>query len=563
MLSRVSLYSLICCFFCNIVYVPASETVIMKALKSEMKRTMEGLKSQTNPPYFLSYAVTETKTVRMTASFGKLKSEESINSRVLDIDIRVGDYILDNTHTLRGSRFEFGSGGRGVELPFSENEQAISSIIWAATDKLYKKAVERYGKVLTNKAVKVKEEDSSADFSVQKPEVFIEEAATFSLDTNAWREKVKSLSALFLADPKIYTGDVYFQADIITKYFVNSEGTQLQQSEPNVRMFASASTKSDDGMTLPLFSSYFAFAPEGLPQSETVQKDILSMISTLGKLREAPLAETYSGPAILSGPAAGVFFHEIFGHRVEGHRQKDPNSSQTFKSFLQKKILPDFIDVVFDPGMKSLQGHDIVGYYKYDDEGVKAQKVIAVKNGLFQNFLMSRSPIENFAVSNGHGRRQAGLRPVSRQSNLLVNASETVSFDSLKTLLRQECKKQNKDYGLYFVEISGGFTFTARTIPNAFNVQPLVVYKIYQDGRPDELVRGVDLIGTPLTTFNNIIAASNAIGIFNGVCGAESGGVPVSASSPDLFVKTIEVQKKQKSQAKPPLLDSPLTNPKP
>ena len=563
MLSRVSLYSLICCFFCNIVYVPASETVIMKALKSEMKRTMEGLKSQTNPPYFLSYAVTETKTVRMTASFGKLKSEESINSRVLDIDIRVGDYILDNTHTLRGSRFEFGSGGRGVELPFSENEQAISSIIWAATDKLYKKAVERYGKVLTNKAVKVKEEDSSADFSVQKPEVFIEEAATFSLDTNAWREKVKSLSALFLADPKIYTGDVYFQADIITKYFVNSEGTQLQQSEPNVRMFASASTKSDDGMTLPLFSSYFAFAPEGLPQSETVQKDILSMISTLGKLREAPLAETYSGPAILSGPAAGVFFHEIFGHRVEGHRQKDPNSSQTFKSFLQKKILPDFIDVVFDPGMKSLQGHDIVGYYKYDDEGVKAQKVIAVKNGLFQNFLMSRSPIENFAVSNGHGRRQAGLRPVSRQSNLLVNASETVSFDSLKTLLRQECKKQNKDYGLYFVEISGGFTFTARTIPNAFNVQPLVVYKIYQDGRPDELVRGVDLIGTPLTTFNNIIAASNAIGIFNGVCGAESGGVPVSASSPDLFVKTIEVQKKQTSQAKPPLLDSPLTNPKP
>lgn len=563
MLSRVSLYSLICCFLCSNVYVPASETVIMKALKSEMKRTMEGLKSQTNPPYFLSYAVTETKTVRMTASFGKLKSEESINSRVLDIDIRVGDYILDNTHTLRGSRFEFGSGGRGVELPFSENEQAISSIIWAATDKLYKKAVERYGKVLTNKAVKVKEEDSSADFSVQKPEVFIEEAATFSLDTNAWREKVKSLSALFLADPKIYTGDVYFQADIITKYFVNSEGTQLQQSEPNVRMFASASTKSDDGMTLPLFSSYFAFAPEGLPQSETVQKDILSMISTLGKLREAPLAETYSGPAILSGPAAGVFFHEIFGHRVEGHRQKDPNSSQTFKSFLQKKILPDFIDVVFDPGMKSLQGHDIVGYYKYDDEGVKAQKVIAVKNGLFQNFLMSRSPIENFAVSNGHGRRQAGLRPVSRQSNLLVNASETVSFDSLKTLLRQECKKQNKDYGLYFVEISGGFTFTARTIPNAFNVQPLVVYKIYQDGRPDELVRGVDLIGTPLTTFNNIIAASNAIGIFNGVCGAESGGVPVSASSPDLFVKTIEVQKKQKSQAKPPLLDSPLTNPKP
>jgi len=171
---------------------------------------------------------------------------------------------------------------------------------------------------------------------------------------------------------------------------------------------------------------------------------------------------------------------------------------------------------------------------------------------------MSRSPIENFITSNGHGRKQAGYKSVSRQSNLLVQAKKQVPFDSLKTLLREECKKQNKEYGLYFVEISGGFTFTNRTIPNAFNVQPLVVYKIYADGREDELVRGVDLIGTPLTTFNNIVVAANDLGIFNGVCGAESGGVPVSASSPSLFVSTIEVQKKQKSQAKPPLLPSPL-----
>ncbi|MBI3258859.1 MAG: hypothetical protein HYZ54_05225, partial [Ignavibacteriae bacterium] len=155
-------------------------------------------------------------------------------------------------------------------------------------------------------------------------------------------------------------------------------------------------------------------------------------------------------------------------------------------------------------------------------------------------------------------RKQAGYKSVSRQSNLLVQAKKQIPFDSLKSMLRAECKKQGKEYGLYFVEISGGFTFTNRTIPNAFNVQPLVVYKIYADDRPDELVRGVDLIGTPLTTFNNIIAAADDLGIFNGVCGAESGGVPVSASSPSLLVSTIEVQKKQKSQAKPPLLPSPI-----
>jgi len=545
------------------VSIDAIEYPLLNAMKNEMKRTMDGLANQSTPPYFLSYAVTETKTIRMNAVFGNVKSSEQTLSRILDIDIRVGNHELDNTHTIRGSRFEFGGGGRGIELPMTNDEKALRSVMWNATDKLYKKAVERYGKVLTNRAVKVKEEDSSADFSRQQPIESIAPDQSFIIDSLQWLKKIKQLSALFAVDPEIYTGEVYFQADIITKYFVSSEGTVILQSEPNVRMFASASTKADDGMTLPLFSSYFAFQPENLPSEEIIAQDIRRMIQTLGQLRVAPLAETYSGPAILSGAASGVFFHEIFGHRVEGHRQKDPNSSQTFKSFLNKKILPDFIDVVFDPGLKTLNGQDIVGYYTYDDEGVKAEKVIAVEKGIFKNFLMSRSPIESFTVSNGHGRRQAGLRPVARQSNLLVLASQSVAFDSLRTLLRNECKAQNKEYGLYFVEISGGFTFTARTIPNAFNVQPLVVYKIYTDGRPDELVRGVDLIGTPLTTFNNIIAASHDIGIFNGVCGAESGGVPVSASSPSLYVKTIEVQKKQKSQAKPPLLESPLSKPKP
>jgi predicted Zn-dependent protease len=233
------------------------------------------------------------------------------------------------------------------------------------------------------------------------------------------------------------------------------------------------------------------------------------------------------------------------------------NSSQTFKAFLNKKVLPDFMSVVFDPHTRSLGGSDLVGAYKVDDEGVASQRVVAVENGIFKNFLMGRSPIENFPNSNGHGRRQAGYRCVSRQSNLIVQASSTVSVSRLHQMLREECKKSGKEYGLLFDDIEGGFTFTGRTIPNAFNVLPLVVYKVFADGRPDELVRGVDLIGTPLTTFNNITAAADDIGVFNGVCGAESGGVPVSASSPSLLVSTIEVQKKQKSQAKPPLLPDP------
>jgi predicted Zn-dependent protease len=335
----------------------------------------------------------------------------------------------------------------------------------------------------------------------------------------------------------------------------------MNWSETSARIFVNAYTKADDGMTLPLYRSYFAFTPEELPSKEQIAKDIEDMIKLLNDLRNAPMAETFTGPAILSGEAAGVFFHEIFGHRVEGHREKDPNSSQTFKKSIGRKILPDFIDVVFDPTKNVLNGTPLSGYYKYDDEGVTASKVVTVKDGVFSNFLMSRSPIEGFSHSNGHGRRQQGFQVVSRQSNLIVTSTQTVSNDDLRKNLRDEIIKQNKDYGLLFVEVSGGFTFTSRTIPNAFNVTPLVVYKVYADGRPDELVRGVDLIGTPLTTFSNIIATGDDMGIFNGICGAESGGVPVSACSPSLLVSTIEVQKKSKSQAKPPILDSPvLTN---
>jgi predicted Zn-dependent protease len=170
---------------------------------------------------------------------------------------------------------------------------------------------------------------------------------------------------------------------------------------------------------------------------------------------------------------------------------------------------------------------------------------------------MSRTPIEGFSHSNGHGRKSAGYSCVTRQSNLIVEGEKTNSIEEVKTELRKIAKEQGKEYGLYFDDVSGGFTFTERSIPNAFNVTPLVVYKVYVDGRPDELVRGVDLIGTPLTTFANIVAVGNDMDTFNGVCGAESGGVPVSASSPTILVSRIEVQKKLKSQAKPPILTAP------
>ena len=545
--------------FCLSLPAFAAESVIMQTTKEELNRSINELKKEDKPPYYLSYSIGDVSHTTLVASFGKIEVGIIDKKRILDIDLRVGDYKFDNTHIIRGASFSFGSGRTSVDLPIEDDVAPIKLAIWYATDRTYKKAIETYEKAQTNKAVKVAEEDSSADFSHEGPAKYFGDKVTMQVDTAYWSDRLRKLSAVFIQYPWIYDGQVSFNAELLHKIFVSNEGTELESWEPTVRVFISGRTKAEDGMNLPLYKSYFAYNPEDMPSETEMINDLNQMVTTLQALRTAPLMSTFSGPAILSGEASGVFFHEIFGHRVEGHRQKDPNSSQTFKGYTDKKILPDFIDVVFDPSAKILNNKPLAGYYIYDDQGVKGQKVVTVKDGIFKGFLMSRSPIEGFSNSNGHGRKQPGYSAVSRQSNLMVIAKKTKPVAELKNMLRDECKKQDKEFGLYFSVVQGGFTFTGRTVPNSFNVLPLLVYKIFVDGRPDEIVRGVDLIGTPLTTFSNVIAAGDDIGIFNGVCGAESGGVPVSASSPSLLVSLIEAQKKAKSQAKLPILESPDT----
>ncbi len=535
----------------------AEESLVLKAAEKELARAMTKLSEQPNPPYFLAYGITETEYYRVTASFGKIFSEKEDENRILDIDLRVGDYNFDNTHIIRGEAFSFSGGRVSTSLPVENNEEALRSAIWYATDKSYKAAIERYEKAQTNKAVKVEEEDKSDDLSHEKPVVALGNLDHLGINKDEWKARLRRLSAIFAENDWLYYGTVSLNVQMTRKYFVNSEGSKLQWSEPYVRVFISAKTKADDGMSLPLYRSYFAFSPEELPSEKTMESGLREIVANLKEMRKAPLMGTYSGPAILSGDAGGVFFHEIFGHRVEGHRLKDPKNAQTFKNSLNEEVLPDFLDVVCDPTKKEIDGKWLSGFYKYDDEGIPGQRVDIVKNGIFKNFLMSRCPIENFPHSNGHGRRQAGYKVASRQSNLMVLSHKTYSLADLKEKFREMLKKDGKEFGLYFKKVQGGFTFTGRSIPNSFNVNPILVYKVFADGRPDEMVRGVDLIGTPLTTFSNIVATGDDMEVFNGICGAESGGVPVSASCPHLLVSKIEVQKKMKSQAKPPILPAP------
>ena len=537
----------------------AEPSPVLSSLKAELDRSLQTLKSQPIPPYFLSYEVTDDQTVQMSASFGEITSSVASHNRQLDIDLRVGDRHLDNTHRIGGGFPEFNFFDRFgfIQVPLEDNPEALRSIIWHNTDKKYKAAVEQYTKIKTAVQVAVAPEDKSDDFAVEPAANYLQEPLHLSLDPKVWEEKIRKYTAPFAQYGNLYEAQASFSADIETRWYVNSDGSVIQVSQPMYRLMISAISKADDGMELPRYQSYSAFSVENLPDDSAVLKDVDGVIHDLQALRNAPIVDPYTGPAILSGRASGVFYHEIFGHRVEGHRQKSEEEGQTFKKKVGQAVLPANFSVYADPTLRRLGNSDLVGAYAFDNEGVKARRVVVVDHGILKNFLMSRSPIEGFPESNGHGRRQQGFPAVARQSNLIVEVSNPVSHDELKKMLIAEIKKQNKPFGLFFDDVEGGFTLTGRTIPNAFNVLPIMVYRVFPDGR-EELVRGVDLIGTPLTTFSKMVTGDDQVTTFNGVCGAESGWVPVSASSPAVLVSQIEVQKKQKSQERTPLLPPPF-----
>jgi predicted Zn-dependent protease len=314
-------------------------------------------------------------------------------------------------------------------------------------------------------------------------------------------------------------------------------------------------------MDLTTSETFEAFDAKDLPKDEVIRAAIDRVGKDLTGLLKAPVVDPFVGPAILSGRAAGVFFHEIFGHRVEGHRQKDETEGQTFTKSVNGPVLPEFLSVIFDPTKRKVGAVDLNGWYRFDDEGVPARPVTVVDKGILKTFLMSRSPIDGFPTSNGHGRRAAGAEVVSRQSNLFVESTKRVSDQELRQMLIEEVKRQNKPYGLFFDQVTGGYTTTARRGLQAFTVIPLVVYRVYPDGRPDELIRGVSIVGTPLASFASILATSEKRAVFNGICGAESGNVPVSAIAPALLVSNIEIQRKERSLDQPPYLPRPEKQP--
>lgn len=536
---------------------PPAHDIVLTTMKTELNRAKTELAKSDPAPYFISYTVYDQDQIIIAGAYGGIISDNDSRRRTADVTMRVGTPQLDNTHGRSRS-----SGMTSGTMPLNDDPSAEARVLWELTNRAYRRAAPAYLNVKTNTAVEAEEEDKSPDFSKDGPQVRVEvKLKDPAFDRSAWEAEVRRLSGAFRNYADVYYSTVMLQVSSSNSRMVTSEGTELATPSATARLVMEAQTRADDGMDLLRVETFQAPAASGLPSEQELMAKIEKMAADLKALRNAPVAEPYDGPAVLSGRAAAVFFHEVLGHRLEGHRQRDEDEGQTFTKKVGQQVLPSFLSVVDDPTMKEVDGVKLAGTYAYDNEGVPAQRVEVIQDGILKNFLMSRMPIKNFDQSNGHGRNQPGLMPTGRQGNLIVSSAQTVPESEMRQKLIEQVKKEGKPYGLYFDDIQGGFTLTTRSLPQAFQVLPVIVYKVYPDGRPDELVRGVDIVGTPLAALTRIVTTGDKQHVFNGVCGAESGYVPVSAVAPAMLFSEMEVQKRAHGHDRPPILPAPGLQP--
>lgn len=536
----------------------SDQDILLQTLKEECDKNFAELKKLDPPAYILTYRLEENHSYKISSLFNVINQSDEEHKRVVTIQVRVGSMTMDNFREIRSGYVYFGDQEYKIRVPVTEEITALKQILRRETSLAYQQAASQYQQVKSNSVLLVELEDSSPDFTESLLESYYEPPisnANFNMEL--WKGKLRSYSGKLFPFHDIITAQTSIQYKLTRKYYVSSEGNSIVQNHSSSYLSIYIDGKAEDGMDIPVYHSWFAFDPMEFPSDEVIEKKIIELKELFLNLRTAPILESFSGPALLSNDAAAVLFHELFGHRVEGSRLKSERDGQTFKKKVGEQILNPHINITFDPTLQFYKELPLSGSYIFDEEGIRGCRVEVIKQGVLNSFLMSRTPIDGFEYSNGHARAEAGMQPISRQSNMIVESDENYTDIQLREQLRQELIKQNIEFGIYLKNVTGGYTLTGREIPNAFKITPIEVYQIFADGRPDQLVRGVSLIGTPLAMLSQIKAVGDTPAVFSGICIAESGAVPVSCVSPALFVQQIELQKQNKSQEKPPVIQRP------
>jgi len=541
--------------------VSVTTSPVLLAMQTELDRAVKKLRLKNyEAPYFIAYAVRDYETHEVTGRYGAVITHNSGRNRQAYAEVRVGDYQLDNTSSDREAAFDVGDPDAyepPTDAPLDDDVDGLRATLWLLTDAKYKKALGAYAKKRGKRATTVVEDENLPSFSREKALQHADPVLAFTWDRDTFAERVRRASSLFKKYPDLFEATVKIQADHVVRWFVNCEGAVVTTQRIIFSAHVEAATRAKDGMLLEHEKDFYGRTPGEMPDDAALERAIALLATELRALREAPVIDPYTGPALLMEEAAGVFFHETVGHRLEGERQNDEKEGRTFKGQVGKRVLPEFLSVIDDPTSRNAGKVSLNGWYSVDDEGVPARPVTLIDNGVLKDYLKSRTPIVGSLHSNGHGRAEGTSDPMGRMANLLVRSTRRLPVAALKDKLLDEVRKQGKPFGLIIRDITGGSTNTTNYGYQAFKGEPRLVYRVDAKTGEETLVRGVEMVGTPLTTVSRIIATSDTEGVFNGFCGAESGFVPVSTVAPAVLMSEIELQRTQKTAERPPLLPPP------
>ena len=537
----------------------------LAAMAEELERAHKSLQLRGHEaPYFLSYAVRGMDTQELGAKYGAVFIDRRRRDKRLQVDVRVGSYLFDNTGTPEMFEFEGSDSGysAGREAPLDDDPAALRNALWLLTDETYKKALSAFLKKKGKQVYRPDDPETPPSFSREESQVAVDPPIPFPFDRGGWVRELRQQTERLGAHPELFDSHVRISVDHEEREFASTEGTRLVTERVIYALHAQAWARAPDGMLLENSRDFYGAKDSELPRGEELARRIDVMVAELLALRQAPVLDPYTGPALLEPEAAGVLFHEAVGHRLEGERQNDDKDGHTFKGQVGKPILPFFLTILDDPTQSGAGPVSLNGYYRFDDQGVPGQRTTLVDKGILKTFLMSRAPVQGVPPhSNGHGRSAPGRDPVARMSNLLVESARTMPWPKLKEALIAEAKRQEKPFGLVIRDVTGGNTDTSGYAYQAFKGQPRLVYKVDANTGAETLVRGVEIVGTPLLSINKIIATGEERRVFNGYCGAESGYVPVSTVAPTVLVSEIELQRTRKDTGRSPVLPSPWARP--
>lgn len=544
-----------------------SRDVVLRALVDELERNMSGLTLEDlDVPYFIEYGLTDAAWAYVSAGLGAVTGRGENRNRSLRSDVRVGSYELDNSNFGGGGFGGYSGGMLGVAMPIEDDYEAIRQAVWWLSDRDYKGVVEQFAQKKAFMQTKLIE-DKPDDFARAAPTVFFEERVGMAHDVPRLEQLAVALSEVFRAYPDVQSSGVNTSAYAGNDYLVNTEGTRMRLSGARFSVSINATVQADDGMKLSDSHTVHARTLEELPPREELMQRCQAMAERLIALKDAPILTTYAGPVLFDAqPAAALFARQFSGAFGGGQRPVGSRSGpDDFANKLNKRILPRFLNVVDDPAREVIAGIPVMGHYQYDDQAVPAKAVTLVEDGRLKGLLTSRNPSKEFAQSNGHGRGSWGVTRGSIGC-LIVTAQEALDANSLKQELLDRCADEDLEFGIRIGSFGSGGEGGYSGYYSSFGgfrggdygggIAPLVMYKIYPDGR-EELVRGAEIARVDFKAFKRMIAAGDTPYVLNSVAGG--GGYTVVA--PAMLFEELDLARIDRDFDKPPILPTPLARP--